>query len=73
VLAVHNLSGAAQPLELDLSPWVGHTPIEMLGESRFPPIGNHPYFISLAPYGYYWFRLQPPLGGQPLYGLENVL
>jgi maltose alpha-D-glucosyltransferase/alpha-amylase len=73
VLAVHNLSGAAQPLELDLSPWVGHTPIEMLGESRFPPIGNRPYFISLAPYGYYWFRLQPPLGGQPLYGLENVL
>ena len=26
VLAVHNLSGAAQPVELDLSPWVGHTP-----------------------------------------------
>ena len=60
-------------MELDLSPWVGHTPIEMLGESRFPPIGNRPYFISLAPYGYYWFRLQPPLGAQPLYGLENVL
>ena len=55
------------------SPWVGHTPIEMLGESRFPTIGNRPYFISLAPYGYYWFRLQPPLGAQPLYGLENVL
>ena len=73
VLAVHNLSGAAQPVELDLSPWVGHTPLEMLGESRFPPIGNRPYFISLAPYGYYWFRLQPPLGAQPLYGLENVL
>ncbi len=73
VLAVHNLSGAAQPVELDLSPWVGHVPIEMLGESRFPTITNRPYFISLAPYGYYWFRLQPPLGDQPLYGIENVL
>jgi maltose alpha-D-glucosyltransferase/alpha-amylase len=41
--------------------------------AAFPPIGNRPYFISLAPYGYYWFRLQPPPGGQPLYGLENVL
>jgi maltose alpha-D-glucosyltransferase / alpha-amylase len=73
VLAVHNLSGSAQPVELDLAPWIGHTPIEMLGESRFPTIGNRPYFISLAPYGYYWFRLQPPLGDQPQYGIENVL
>ena len=40
VLAVHNLSGAAQPVELDSAPWAGHTPIEMLGESRFPTIGN---------------------------------
>jgi len=71
VLAVHNLSGAAQPAELDLSPWVGCTPVEMLGESRFPAIGKLPYFISLAPYGYYWFRLQPPLDDQPRYGIEE--
>src|SRR5437667_2260944 len=71
VLAVHNLSGAAQPVELDLRAWIGHTPVEMLGETRFPTIGERPYFISLAPYGYYWFRLQPPLTAQPFYGIEH--
>jgi maltose alpha-D-glucosyltransferase/alpha-amylase len=70
VLAVHNLSSAAQPVELDLRPWAGQTPIEMLGESRFPTIGEQPYVISLGPYGYYWFRLQPPLSEQPFYGIE---
>ena len=52
------------------APWDGYTPVEMLGDSRFPTIGTQPYFISLAPYGYYWFRLQPPLPDQPLYGIE---
>ncbi len=60
VLAVHNLSATAQPVQLDLRSWIGHTPVEMLGESRFPVIGERPYFISLAPYGYFWFRLQGP-------------
>jgi len=70
VLAVHNLSSAAQPIELDLRDWTGHTPIEMLGESRFPTIGAQPYVITLGPYGYYWFRLQPPPVGEPFYGIE---
>ncbi|HET7874453.1 MAG TPA: maltose alpha-D-glucosyltransferase [Methylomirabilota bacterium] len=70
VLFVHNLSGAAQPVELDLRPWAGSTPVEMLGESRFPAIGELPYFISLAPYGYYWFGLQHPSPDQLFYGLE---
>ena len=70
VIAVHNLAGSAQPVELDLRAWRGHTPVEMLGDTRFPTIGSSPYFISLAPYGYYWFRLQPPLPDQPLYGIE---
>ena len=64
LLAVHNLAGSAQPVELDLRAWRGYTPIEMLGDTRFPTIGDLPYFISLAPYGYYWFRLQPPLSAR---------
>jgi maltose alpha-D-glucosyltransferase/alpha-amylase len=70
VIAVHNLAGSAQPVELDLRAWRGHTPVEMLGDTRFPTIGEGSYFISLAPYGYYWFRLQPPLPDQPVYGIE---
>ncbi len=72
VLAVHNLSSAAQPVELDLRAWAGYTPIEMLGESRFSTIGTQPYVITLGPYGYYWFRLQPPLSEQAFYGIENT-
>ena len=70
LVAVHNLAGSAQPVELDLRAWRGYTPVEMLGDTRFPTIGDLPYFISLAPYGYYWFRLQPPLSAEPLYGIE---
>ena len=29
------------------------------------------YFISLAPYGYYWFRLEPPAQGFSTYGIEG--
>jgi maltose alpha-D-glucosyltransferase/alpha-amylase len=72
VLAVHNLSGAAQPVELDLGPWIGHTPLEMLGETRFPAVRDQLYFVSMAPYGYYWFRLQPPRQETMLYGIEDV-
>ena len=29
----------------------------MLGRTRFPPIGELPYMITLGPYGFYWFQL----------------
>jgi maltose alpha-D-glucosyltransferase / alpha-amylase len=72
VLAVHNLSRAAEPVEIDLAQYAGWTPVEMLSDSRFPVIGTQPYFLSLAPYGYYWFRLQPPASEQVLYGIEDI-
>ena len=28
------------------------------GQTEFPRIGEHPYFLTLAPYGFYWFQLQ---------------
>ena len=57
ILAVFNLSRAAQPVELDLSEFKGHVPIEMLGRSAFPPIGELPYLLTLSSYGFYWFKL----------------
>ena len=33
------------------------TPIELLGRTPFPPIGELPYFVTLPPYGFYWFGL----------------
>ncbi|HEY6659885.1 MAG TPA: maltose alpha-D-glucosyltransferase [Pyrinomonadaceae bacterium] len=57
VLCIFNLSQAAQPVEVDLSDHVGCTPIEMMGEARFPLIGATRYQLALAPRGFYWFLL----------------
>jgi len=57
VLCVCNLSRFAQPAELPLQRFDGTTPIELLGRVPFPKIGELPYFVTLAPYGFYWFQL----------------
>ncbi|MGB9114218.1 maltose alpha-D-glucosyltransferase [Bradyrhizobium sp.] len=58
ILCVANLSRSAQATELDLSAWKDRVPLEMLGRTHFPAIGEMPYMITLAPYGFYWFQLQ---------------
>jgi len=61
-LIVNNLSRFSQPVELNLSEFNGAVPVEMLGEVRFPPIGELPYFITLGPHSFYWFRLESQPG-----------
>ena len=58
ILCVANLSRSAQATELDLSAWKERVPLEMLGRTKFPAIGELPYMITLAPYGFYWFQLK---------------
>ena len=58
ILCVANLSRTVQPAELDLSAFAGLTPVEMLGFTEFPTIGTLPYFLTLGPYGFYWFELE---------------
>ena len=65
VLCVCNLSRFAQPAELPLIRFEGKTPIELLGRVPFPRIGELPYFVTLAPYGFYWFELVDSPGGAP--------
>lgn len=60
VLCVNNLSSRAQQVDLDLVKYAGAQPIEMLGESRFRPVTTGPYCLTLAPYGFYWLRLEYP-------------
>ncbi|MDQ2754213.1 MAG: maltose alpha-D-glucosyltransferase [Actinomycetota bacterium] len=60
VLCVCNLSRVAQPAELPLQRWEGKVPMELLGRVRFPRIGELSYFVTLAPYGFYWFELTDP-------------
>jgi maltose alpha-D-glucosyltransferase/alpha-amylase len=71
ILVVANLSGRSQPVELDLSAHRGAHVHELLGDTRFPPVGEGAYFLSLGPHGFYWFRLEHP-GGRRRYGIEDT-
>jgi maltose alpha-D-glucosyltransferase / alpha-amylase len=71
ILVVANLSERSQPVELDLSRFVGAVPFELLGDTRFPPVGDGPYFLSLGPHGFYWFRLDPATRAPRRYGIED--
>ncbi len=70
ILVVANLSERSQPVELDLARHRGAVPFELLGETRFPPVGDAPYFLSLGPHGFYWFRLDPAVRAPRRYGIE---
>ncbi|MGH8895543.1 MAG: maltose alpha-D-glucosyltransferase [Egibacteraceae bacterium] len=62
ILVVANLSGTAQPVELNLSApdLGGRVPVELLGGTHFPPIGELPYLLTLGAHGFYWFQLVQP-------------
>src|SRR3954462_11841515 len=57
ILVVANMSQRAQSVELDLRRCLGTTPVEVFGGSTFAPIGEWPYYLTLTPYGFYWFQL----------------
>src|SRR5438552_10376869 len=57
VRGVANLARSAQPVELDLAKYKGRVPIELIGRTAFPPIGELPYLLTLSGHGFLWFRL----------------
>ena len=57
VMCVNNLSRFPQPVELDLRAYEGVEPVELLGGTPFPRIGELPYLLTLAGHSFYWFRL----------------
>jgi maltose alpha-D-glucosyltransferase/alpha-amylase len=79
VLCVANLSRFAQPVELDLSAYVGLVPVEMLGYVEFPRIRATAYPLTVGPYGFLWLELQPspepvpslPEAGEPELALSG--
>jgi maltose alpha-D-glucosyltransferase/alpha-amylase len=58
LLCVFNLARSAQAVELDLRAYAGAVPVELTGNSAFPPIGELPYMLTLPAYGFYWFVLE---------------
>ncbi len=65
ILTVANLSRFVQCAELDLSAFKGRVPVELFGQIEFPPIGDLPYFITLGPHGFYWFKLENAAAAAP--------
>jgi maltose alpha-D-glucosyltransferase / alpha-amylase len=59
ILCVANLSRSPQAVELDLSDFRGRQPVELLGRSAFPTIGELPYLLTLQGHSFFWFDLQP--------------
>jgi maltose alpha-D-glucosyltransferase/alpha-amylase len=64
LLCVVNLSRFVQYAELDLSEFDGWRPVELIGEIKFPRIGELPYFLTLGPHSFYWFRLDQHVGDE---------
>jgi maltose alpha-D-glucosyltransferase/alpha-amylase len=59
VLCVANMSRSLQAVELDLASFDGQVPIEIMGGSSFPPVGQLPYLLTVPPYGFYAFQICP--------------
>ena len=57
ILCVSNLSRSAQAVELDLSAFAGRVPVDIVGGSVFPAVGQLSYLLTLPPYAFYWFTL----------------
>ncbi len=68
ILMVVNLSRHSQIANLDLSNLAGYFPETLFSRSRFPPIKEGYYPITLGPYGYYRFLLRREEEGTPLPG-----
>jgi maltose alpha-D-glucosyltransferase/alpha-amylase len=58
ILVVANLSRFVNYVELDLAAYKGMVPVELFGHTRFPTIGDLPYFLTLGPHSFYWFKLE---------------
>ena len=60
VLCVANLARSAEAADLDLSNWRGRVPVELMGRTKFPQIGEGYYRVTLSGHSFYWFLLANP-------------
>jgi maltose alpha-D-glucosyltransferase/alpha-amylase len=61
ILVVANLSRHAQHVALDLRRFAGSQPVELFGQTAFPPIEEErAWSLTLAPHSFYWFALERP-------------
>ncbi|MEX2380947.1 MAG: maltose alpha-D-glucosyltransferase [Opitutales bacterium] len=66
LLIVANLSRFPQPVSIDLPDHKHLVPVEVFGRTEFPEIDGDPYFLSMGPYAFYWFSLEPSRAKQAI-------
>ena len=57
ILVAANMARTAQPVHLDLQRFQGRHPVELIGNTELPEVTADPYFLTLAPHGFFWFQL----------------
>jgi maltose alpha-D-glucosyltransferase / alpha-amylase len=57
ILVVANLSRFVQHAGLELREFGGKVPLEVFGQTRFTPIEDAPYPLTLGPHAFLWFEL----------------
>jgi len=72
ILCVNNLARHAQYVELDLSEFIGWSPMELWSGQAFPTVTERPYLLTLSERDFMWFRLMPPGGPQRIGAVHEV-
>ncbi|MFI0779289.1 maltose alpha-D-glucosyltransferase [Streptomyces sp. NPDC021212] len=57
VVCVNNFAASPQPVSLRLPAAPGTTPVELTGGTKFPPVDDTPYRLTLSGHGTYWLAL----------------
>ena len=57
ILVVNNLSTSPQSVSLELAPFSGSSPRDILSGASFPPVADKPCVLALDPYQYLWLLL----------------
>ena len=60
ILIACNLAKTTEPVELDLSRFLGTAPVDLWSQRVFPTIADRPWVLTFAPYGYFAFRIGEP-------------
>ncbi|TVR35108.1 MAG: maltose alpha-D-glucosyltransferase, partial [Spirochaetaceae bacterium] len=58
ILVVANLSRHGQAVTVEMPDYAGYHVTEIFSDNDFPPIGEAPYTLTMAPHSFYWFELQ---------------
>jgi maltose alpha-D-glucosyltransferase/alpha-amylase len=71
ILVVANLSRFAQFAELELPGFRDSIPVELFGQTEFPPVGDRPYLLTLGPHAFYWFEFKAPAAARELASVDD--